>query len=225
MKIKLTKRLAAAAQAVREGKRVADIGCDHGKLCAFLIASGKCPSAVASDKNEKPLARAAAIFKALGIEDKIKLVLCDGLSEIAPGEADDIVIAGVGFEVISGIISGAEWLKSPDKRLVLVPASHHAHLRRWLYRKGFEIVGEAAVFEAGHCYSVMTVLFSGQLEDIGAVFAVAGKINADSADGKKYLENEYHKAKKIMLGSDDEQKRRDAQAVMRYLEKGVEKCD
>ena len=36
----LDARLTAAAQLVRPGQPVADIGCDHGKLTAVLAASG-----------------------------------------------------------------------------------------------------------------------------------------------------------------------------------------
>ena len=37
----LDARLTAAAQLVRPGQPVADIGCDHGKLTAVLAASGR----------------------------------------------------------------------------------------------------------------------------------------------------------------------------------------
>ena len=45
----LDARLTAAAQLVRPGQPVADIGCDHGKLTAVLAASGKYPKVIGAD--------------------------------------------------------------------------------------------------------------------------------------------------------------------------------
>ena len=45
----LDARLAAAAELVRPGEPVADIGCDHGKLTAVLAASGKYPKVIGAD--------------------------------------------------------------------------------------------------------------------------------------------------------------------------------
>ena len=42
----LDARLAAAAELVRPGQPVADIGCDHGKLTAVLAASGRYPKVI-----------------------------------------------------------------------------------------------------------------------------------------------------------------------------------
>ena len=42
----LDARLAAAAELVRPGEPVADIGCDHGKLTAVLAASGRYPKVI-----------------------------------------------------------------------------------------------------------------------------------------------------------------------------------
>ena len=54
----LDARLAAAAELVRPGEPVADIGCDHGKLTAVLAASGKYPKVIGADLRPGPLAKA-----------------------------------------------------------------------------------------------------------------------------------------------------------------------
>ena len=53
--IKLTNRLSAVAQLVRENASLADVGCDHGYLPAYLVLNGRIQSAVAGDINEGPL--------------------------------------------------------------------------------------------------------------------------------------------------------------------------
>ena len=45
----LDARLAAAAELVRPGQPVADIGCDHGKLTAVLAASGRYPKVIGAE--------------------------------------------------------------------------------------------------------------------------------------------------------------------------------
>ena len=50
----LDARLTAAAQLVRPGQPVADIGCDHGKLTAVLAASGRYPKVIGADLRPGP---------------------------------------------------------------------------------------------------------------------------------------------------------------------------
>ena len=56
--IKLSRRLCAAADFVRPGAVVADVGTDHAYLPIALCQSGRARSAVASDINEGPILRA-----------------------------------------------------------------------------------------------------------------------------------------------------------------------
>ena len=53
----LDARLAAAANYVRPGRAAADIGCDHGKLSAWLAGSGRCPRVFACDLRPGPLGK------------------------------------------------------------------------------------------------------------------------------------------------------------------------
>ena len=138
----LDARLRAAAQLVRRGHRAADIGCDHGKLSAALVCSGRCPFVVAADLRPGPLSVARANMEAAGCADKVDLRLGNGLEVVRPGEAEDIIIAGMGAETICEILEAAPWVKDPAVRLVLVPATKHSVLRRWLCRQGFELKEE-----------------------------------------------------------------------------------
>lgn len=45
------------------------------------------------------------------VEDIVELRLSDGLQAFLPEEADFIVIAGMGGEVIASILGAAPWLK------------------------------------------------------------------------------------------------------------------
>ena len=80
----LDARLAAAAELVRPGEPVADIGCDHGKLTAVLAASGNYPKVIGADLRPGPLEKARVTCAPYG--DKVQLRLGSGLSVLAPGE-------------------------------------------------------------------------------------------------------------------------------------------
>ena len=109
--MKLDERLSLCAQMVRDGAAVADIGTDHAYLPVYLVECGKIHKAIAADVREGPLENAKGNISKNGFDQQIKTVLSDGLEKISPDEADDIVIAGMGGELIIRIISAAAWLK------------------------------------------------------------------------------------------------------------------
>lgn len=217
--IKLSRRLQAAADAVRPGARVADVGCDHGRLSAWLVQSGKSPFATAIDIREKPLQKAAALFEKCGLTRVTATLQSDGLRDMAPDVVDDVVIAGLGFDTVAGIIQEAPWLKDRDKRLVLVPASQHARLRRWLCGEGFEITEEQPVCEGRNCYTVMAVRYTGRVWQPGAVYAAIGILKPGSDDYDAYLDRVYNAAQKVVAALSGGEKYRDAKAVVEHIER------
>lgn len=123
----LDARLSAAAELVRPGEPVADIGCDHGKLTAVLAASGKYPKVIGADLRPGPLAKAEQTLEYAGCKDRAELRLGDGLSVLSPGEVSTIVLAGVSAQTTWEIIEKAPWVSAPGgPRLVMVPATRHS---------------------------------------------------------------------------------------------------
>lgn len=170
----LDARLAAAAAFVRPGHTAADIGCDHGKLSAYLAATGRCPRVLACDVREGPLQKARRTCAPWA--DKIELRLGDGLRALAPGEAEDIVIAGMGAETIIQILVAALWVFDARYNLVLVPATKHGLLRRWLAQQGFALAGETLCCAAGRWYAVMDARYTGQKWEPNALWCVCGAL-------------------------------------------------
>ena len=108
----LDARLAAAAELVRPGEPVADIGCDHGKLMAVLAASGKYPKVIGADLRPGPLAKAEQTLEHAGCKDRAELRLGDGLSVLSAGEVGSIVLAGVSAQTTWEIIEKAPWVSA-----------------------------------------------------------------------------------------------------------------
>lgn len=143
----LTKRLQAVAELVREGSFVADVGTDHAYLPISLVSKGRSWGAVASDINEGPYLRAKQNVKEHLLDKRITTVHCAGLTGIEKFSPTDILICGMGGELIASIIDDAPFTKDSSVRLVLQPMTHPEILRSYLLENGFEIIAEKIVKE------------------------------------------------------------------------------
>ena len=155
MKLELTPRLALLASWVPPGARLIDVGTDHGYLPAWLIQNGRIEEALASDLRPGPLSRAEDTARRCGVEGKMRLRLCPGLSAIRPEEGDTIAIAGMGGENIAMILSAAPWTADGQHTLLLQPQSRSEVLRRFLQDRGYRILREQLVWDRGILYPVL----------------------------------------------------------------------
>lgn len=134
----------------------ADIGTDHAYVSIELIRSSRARHVIAGDVRKGPLDIAEANIKKYGLSDYIETRLGSGLSILQPGEADTIIIAGMGGELI------CEILKTDDETarastLVLQPMNAQYELRRYLIENGFTIVEENIENEGHRVYNIMLV--------------------------------------------------------------------
>ncbi|MCI6884099.1 MAG: class I SAM-dependent methyltransferase [bacterium] len=193
----LDARLAAAAAYVRPGSTVADIGCDHGKLSAWLAGSRRCPLVFACDLREGPLQKARETCAPWA--DRVVFRLGSGLKVLAPGEAQDIVIAGMGAETIMEILDAAPWVFDGRYNLILVPATKHSLLRRWLARRGFALQSETLCTAAGRWYAVMNARYTGICAEPTGLWCLSGKTEGQPGAGI-YRAQQLGKLKKYRLG-------------------------
>lgn len=152
---KLPPRLAAIAALVPDGARLADVGTDHALLPIRLLLDGKIQSAIATDIRPGPLSRAKENAYAAGVSN-LTCVLCDGLTGVAPGSANTVVIAGMGGENIAGILRAAPWA-CQKAFLILQPMSRPEELRAALPSLGLAICAERLARDAGRLYSILAV--------------------------------------------------------------------
>ena len=183
-------RLKTIADFVKPNSAVCDIGCDHGYLAIYLMKHGKTKSVIAADIGEKPLKNAQKNIENAAVSG-IDLRLCDGLSGIRPNETDTIICAGIGGEVIAGILDrGKSVAARRGVDLILQPTTSPEFLRRFLYQNGYEIVCETPVFENGQIYSVMLAEFADNIQKMPECFYYYGKVTAKTDEGKKYIEKQ-----------------------------------
>ena len=159
MKVPLSARLLACCDYVKQGDRVADIGCDHGYLGIHLLKSGIAQSIIAADINEQPLHSATVNAFKFGVRDKMRFFLSNGAVSI-PRDFDTMVCAGMGADTMISILTAAPWLKNEQYRLILQCQSKTPMLRRWLQEQGWSISRETLAKDGKFVYSVMEVLFA-----------------------------------------------------------------
>lgn len=173
---KADERLKTAAGFVRQGSRLLDIGTDHAHLPVYLIKNGVCPCAVAADIVPGPLMAAKKTVREKGLEKEIKLFLSDGFDSVPENCADDVVIAGMGGELIVQILSRCEWIKNGNIRLILQPMTHPEAVRQFLYDNGFYIIGEEACISENRPYCVIAAEYSGSKFDYDAADCYIGNL-------------------------------------------------
>ena len=182
--IKLSCRLQAVADMVNEGARVVDVGTDHGYIPAYLIKNNIAKSVIACDINEKPLASCKRYISSLGLDDKVKCVLSDGLQSI-DGDYDTVIVAGMGGELIAQILENAENIR--HCRLIINPMTHPELARKWLYDNGFCIENDIVVADLKHHYSVLSAHYTGKIQEKSEVDYFLGEIS-DFSD-REYFEH------------------------------------
>lgn len=182
----LSARLKAIFDLVPDKAKVADIGTDHAYLPIALSLENKCESIIACDINEKPLSSARKNINKFGIKN-IDVRLGNGLSPVNKGEADTIIIAGMGGDVISHILAECDWVKNKNITLLLQPMTSAEILRTFLIENCFEILSETAIIEQGKIYTVIEVHYCGIKKSYPAGFEYTGLISSDYPEGKAYI--------------------------------------
>ncbi len=153
--MELSKRLQCVADLVTPGSRMADVGTDHGYLPIWLVEAGVCPGAIAMDVGKGPLERAQVHIREHGLEEKIETRLGDGLEWLAPGEADTLVLAGMGGPLMQRILTQGEETARAARELILSPQSDLRAFRQFLYEAGYTVIEERMLREDGKYYTVM----------------------------------------------------------------------
>ena len=110
--MQLSERLNTILSLVSQSKCVADVGCDHGFVSIELINRKIAENVIAMDIRQGPLMRAQEHIMQTRLSDKIQTRLSDGVAALKPGEADSLIIAGMGGNLVIHILeNGKETVK------------------------------------------------------------------------------------------------------------------
>ena len=150
----LPKRLETIIERMPDAGCLADIGCDHAYVAIEAVRRGRAARALACDVRKGPLQQAAEHILCAGLAGKIETRLSDGLEKVAPGEADTVVVAGMGGPLMERILQGR---LGDFAHFVLSPQSEIPHFRRFLLAEGMQIDEETMLIDEGKYYVILNV--------------------------------------------------------------------
>ena len=155
--IRLDERLRCAFDMLNGARRVADIGCDHGKLSAALLLDGGCQRVIAGDISPDCLDKTRRIIERHGLQARAQVRLGSGLSILSPGECDAAAILGMGGELRVELLKESPAVAETMERLVLQPMSGIEELRQWLYDSGYHVKADKLAVVGPRWYQVLCV--------------------------------------------------------------------
>lgn len=150
----LPKRLETIIERMPTSGCLADVGCDHAYVAIEAVRRGRAARALACDVRKGPLQQAAEHILCAGLAGKIETRLSDGLEKVAPGEADTVVVAGMGGPLMERILQGR---LGDFAHFVLSPQSEIPHFRRFLLAEGMQIDEETMLIDEGKYYVILNV--------------------------------------------------------------------
>ena len=155
-RIQPRERLNCAIELLRGANTVADIGCDHGRLCCALIQQGAANRCIAVDISAPSLLKADRLIRKTGLGDRVETRLGDGLSPLAVGAVDAIAILGMGGTLMTQILNVTPPLLGA-KKCILQPMRAAEDIRRWLYERNYPVLEDRVVLDAGRHYQMFSV--------------------------------------------------------------------
>ena len=124
----LSKRLECIVELAGRGDTLCDVGCDHAHVPIRLLQEGRFCRAIGMDVIDGPLGKAKGNLELYGLDDKVELRLSDGLDAFQKGEADTLVITGMGGTLMREILMRELGKFSPE----MADFIGHAFDARWI---------------------------------------------------------------------------------------------
>jgi tRNA (adenine22-N1)-methyltransferase len=151
----LSERLSRIASYVPGELVVADIGTDHALLPIYLVLQEIASHVIACDISSGPLESARANIYLYKLTEKIEIRQGDGLEPLNRGEADVIIISGMGGAKIRDILETSPDVLDEVVRIILQPQRGAGIVRRWLFAHNWEVIDEDLVLENDNYYEII----------------------------------------------------------------------
>jgi tRNA (adenine22-N1)-methyltransferase len=148
-------RLETIKSMVSKCETAADIGTDHGYVAEMLLNDGTAERVIATDLNIGPLNSAREHLTSKNLNEMCDFRLGSGLTVLGEKEADAIIIAGMGGDLIKSILETSKDTAVNASQLILQPMTAIDKLRKYLYENGFIIIDEKISKEFHHYYFII----------------------------------------------------------------------
>ena len=150
----IPKRIEAIASLICDSKTIIDVGCDHAYLDIYLALNRENVKCFACDINKNALEMAKKNIIRYNLQDKIDIVLTDGIDGINILKNTIIVISGMGTSTIKHILSN----KNANKAYEIIIQSNNdlEDLRKYMISNGYYINDEKSVLDRGKYYIIIS---------------------------------------------------------------------
>lgn len=223
--MKLSKRLKALLQEINSPV-LADIGCDHGYLCAAALLENRTGKAYACDIADGPLAQAQMTCQENGLQERMMIRKQDGLNHL-PKDVTLVTIAGMGGSLIETMLRN--WISErklkanaeeviPDTPLFLLsPHKDVPELRSFLIQNGFHIISEDVIHDQ-HYYPLMKVTYepNSSTQKLSDEEIICGVSLPDTEDVRDYLNHSIAKWSRILSGLPEEKRENASRILFSY---------
>ncbi len=142
-------RIEAIYSFISEEDKVVDVGCDQAKLSLLLAKRNQ--SSIASDISEKVINKAKNDIKS----DLIDLRVSDGLKNIHDGEADTLVLSGMGTHTILDILKNT---KLRFNKIITISNNYHDILRTKMNELNYRVDSELIIKENNKYYNLIVFI-------------------------------------------------------------------
>lgn len=143
----MSKRIKTIVDLINPELNLLDIGTDHGIVPVEVLNKGFSKNIIATDINPKPLSRAEELINAYGFKDNVELRVGNGLEPVGKDEIDQIVIAGMGGEMIATILKDGLDKARYARKMILQPMTKVEELRKFLIDYGFNVSEDIIIEE------------------------------------------------------------------------------
>ena len=181
-------RIEAIYSLIDPKDKVVDVGCDQAKLALILSKRGQ--FSIASDISENVINRAKKDIKS----DLIDLRVSNGLSNIKEGEADTLVLAGMGTHTILEILNNT---KLRFNKIITISNNYHDILRTKMNDLNYIVDCEQIIKENNKYYNLIVFKQGNKkYNDYEINFGLNHKDNKLYNEYLDYLKNKYKIIKK-----------------------------
>lgn len=199
-------RLETIVDMIKFENCVADIGCDHGYVGLELFKREKINRLIATDVSKQCLEKSNKLFERLDYNYEGRVG--DGLKPLDYNEADTVIIAGMGGELIKNIVTDELKKTRSIKKFIIQPMTEPEKVREIFFEIGFNRTRDLIVKEKKHYYFIMQFELKGEPESREDFMYT--KLLKEQPLFKDYIEHEINKREQIInqikKNSDDENK-------------------
>lgn len=215
-RIVLDPRLSTIAEMVGRCNAYADIGCDHGRLGAFLLQRGWVKQALLMDISDPSLDKARALIRLLGFDSQVRFLVCDG-AENLDQPVDCVVIAGMGGTTAAGIVERGK-AQLGEARLILQANVGNPELRERLMIAGYRIADERVVKDGRRHYIIIEAV-PGKAEYTERELVVGPVLLREKpAELAGYAQFRLRVARKALIGAEHGQEAESIAALRKEIE-------